>query len=189
MFTIPLGGHPGNYHLGLLTNHPHCSFEEAVQYIASVEINKIFPPAVDATIHHNASVVARIRLPLFDLATYIGLNLPMESFNIFRIFGPQEAEFKSVLDCRDANKGLTVKNVVQESRIKLTSDLFAARVHEQVDDGGSGFLVPEDKNSTEDDAGLKIDLCRRHFLFFVRNMDSGELVLFGRRDNSHNNCG
>jgi hypothetical protein len=52
--------------LAVLTNGQNCTFEEASKSVASVDIDDIFPPQADA-IHSNDSVVAGIRLPLFDL--------------------------------------------------------------------------------------------------------------------------
>ena len=74
---MPLSGHPGSYHLGLLTNRANCTFEEAVKYIGSVDIDQVFPPSKNA-INSNGSTVAVIRFPLFDLTTYISLNLPIQ---------------------------------------------------------------------------------------------------------------
>ena len=123
LYTMPLDGHPGNYNLGLLTNRTNCTFLDASKSIAAVDFGSIFPPNATTTPGVN-NVTSRdaprprvIRLPLFDLATYISLNLPMQSFNIVDMFDPEKATFKDVVDCSSENERLTVRDVVQESRL------------------------------------------------------------------------
>ena len=119
LYTILLDGHPGNYNLALLTNRTNCTFHDAENAIAAVDFGSIFPP--NATETSNTNETSRdpyslIRVPLFDLATYISLNLPMQSFNILNMFDPEKAVFKDVVDCKLENERLTVRDVVQESR-------------------------------------------------------------------------
>ena len=62
------------------------------------------------------------------------------------------------------------------TRIHLTSDLFNnAR---SVSDDGDGNV----------ELGDFFDFCGRSSLFLVRNMDTGEVVLFGRKDLTDNKC-
>ena len=121
LYTMPLDGHPGNYNFGLLTNRTNCTFLDASKSIAAVDFGSIFPPNATATTGGNNATTrdaqSVIRLPLFDLATYISLNLPMQSFNIVDIFDPEKATFEDVVDCSSENERLTVRDVVQESRL------------------------------------------------------------------------
>ena len=185
---MSLEGNPGNYNLGLLTNRTDCTFDDAAKSIAAIDVGSIFPPNEATPAAGNATRIARsvVRLPLFDLATYISLNLPMQSFNIVDMFDPGKASFTGVLDCSVEDEMLTVRDVVQESRciqsreshtastlhfhsrIRLTSDLF----NESVTNG----------------SGEVFDFCGRNLLFMIRNMDTGEIVLFGRKDHTDTRC-
>ena len=54
----------------------------------------------------------------------------------------------------------------------MTSDLFnASSVSKDSDETGDFF-----------------DFCGRNLLFLVRNMDTGEVVLFGRKDHTDHKC-
>ena len=114
---MPLDGHPGNYNLALLTNRTNCTFLDASKSIAAVDFGAIFPPnATDDENMQNNATSALIRVPLFDLATYISLNLPMQSFGIVDMFDAEKAAFEDVVDCAAENERLAVRDVVQESR-------------------------------------------------------------------------
>ena len=117
LYTVPLDGHPGNYNLALLTNRTNCTFLDASKSIAAVDFGAIFPPnaTTDENMQDNATS-GLIRVPLFDLATYISLNLPMQSFGIVDMFDAEKAAFEDVVDCAAENERLTVRDVVQESR-------------------------------------------------------------------------
>ena len=96
LYTVPLDGHPGNYNLALLTNRANCTFLDASKSIAAVDFGAIFPPNAttdDENMQNNATS-ALIRVPLFDLATYISLNLPMQSFGIVDMFDAEKAAFE-----------------------------------------------------------------------------------------------
>ena len=90
----------------------------------------------------------------------------MQAFNVVSMYNPRDARFNGFFECRRENRMLTVRDVIQENRIRLTSDLFNSTVVEDRDE-----TIPI------------VDLCRRDVLFFVRNMQTGEVVLFGRREN------
>jgi hypothetical protein len=90
----------------------------------------------------------------------------MQSFNIIDMFNPEAAKFTGIFDCWQESDRLTVKDVIQENRIRLTSDLF----------NSTAILSEKDKEKLN-----VLDLCKRRILFFVRNMDTGEVVLFGRK--------
>ena len=66
---------------------------------------------------------------------------------------------------------ILVANCKFQFRIHLTSDLFNANVSGDHDPSGGFF-----------------DFCGRKMLFLVRNMDTGEVVLFGRKDHTDNKC-
>ena len=123
LFTVSMEGNPGNYNLGLLTNRTGCTFDDAAKSIAAIDVGSIFPPNEA----NNEALTARsilLRLPLFDLATYINLNLPMQSFNIVDMFNPEKAgSFTGVLDCSVEDEMLTVRDVVQESRFVQSREL------------------------------------------------------------------
>ena len=61
------------------------------------------------------------------------------------------------------------------TRIHLTSDLFNNASSVSGDGGG-------------EESGDFFDFCGRSSLFLVRNMDTGEVVLFGRKDHTDNKC-
>ena len=118
LYTVPLDGHPGNYNLALLTNRANCTFLDASKSIAAVDFGAIFPPnaTTDDENTQNNATSGLIRVPLFDLATYISLNLPMQSFGIVDMFDAEKAAFEDVVDCAAENERLAVRDVVQESR-------------------------------------------------------------------------
>ena len=119
LYDMPLDGHPGNYNIGLMTNRTNCTFLDASKSVAALNFDSIIPPnSTAAAMAQNASSVI-IRVPLFDLATYISLNLPMQSFNIIEMFDAEKANFKEVVDCNIENEKLTVRDVVQESRLSI----------------------------------------------------------------------
>ena len=125
LYTAPLDGHPGNYNLALLTNRANCTFLDASKSIAAVDFGAIFPPnaTTDENMQDNATS-GLIRVPLFDLATYISLNLPMQSFGIVDMFDAEKAAFEDVVDCAAENERLAVRDVVQESRFGDDSQML-----------------------------------------------------------------
>ena len=125
LYTAPLDGHPGNYNLALLTDRANCTFLDASKSIAAVDFGAIFPPnaTTDENMQNNATS-GLIRVPLFDLATYISLNLPMQSFGIVDMFDAEKAAFEDVVDCAAENERLAVRDVVQESRFGDDSQML-----------------------------------------------------------------
>ena len=119
----------------------------------------------------------RLLVPLFDLTTHIGLDPALQLFNVISMYQKDNSEFSGIFECSADNGDLAVKQCLQKSRIRL----------------GSGVLIPsetgdEDAAQSEKDATTTFRLCSvDQFLFFVSNLDSQEVVLFGRRKG--NSCG
>ena len=91
------------------------------------------------------------------------------------MYRSDDAEFANVFTCPEANAKLEVRDVIQETELTLTSELFP-EVSSSVAEAES-----EEEEEEEEASDRKVKVCGQ-YLFYVVHTVVNEVVIFGQKE-------